>query len=52
MTGTEKTEKVLIGVRQVYTLGRHMKGLCMVYTRYIPDIYFYQLVYDQYIPGL
>ena len=29
-----------------------MTGLCMVYIRYIPDIYFYQLVYDQYIPGL
>ena len=28
-----------------------MTGLCMVYTMYIPCIYFYPLVYTQYIPG-
>ena len=44
--------KFWVGVRQVYTLVRHMTGLCMVNTRYIPCIYFYPLVYTQYIPGI
>ena len=29
-----------------------MKGLCMIYTRYIPDIYFFPLVYIKHIPGI
>ena len=44
--------KFWVGVCQVYTVYRHMKGICMVYTRYIPDIYFFPLVYIKYIPGI
>jgi hypothetical protein len=44
--------KFWVGVCQVYTVCRHMKGICMFYTRYIPDIYFFPLVYIKYIPGI
>ena len=44
--------KFWVGVCQVYTVYRHMKGICMFYTRYIPDIYFFPLVYIKYIPGI
>ncbi len=33
--------KFRVGVCKVYTVYRHMKGICMVYTWYIPDIYYF-----------
>jgi len=35
--------KFWVGVCQVYTVCRHMKGICMFYTRYIPDIYYWSI---------
>ena len=40
------------GIYLVYTVCRHIPGLYQVYTRYIPDIYYYQLVYTTNIPGI
>ena len=36
--------KFWVGVCQVYTVCRHMKGICMFYTRYIPDIYYWSIL--------
>ncbi len=35
--------KFWVVVCKVYTVYRHMKGICMFYTRYIPDIYYWSI---------
>ncbi len=47
-----RRRKFWVGVSQVYTVCRHIPGLYQVYTRYIPDIYYYPLVYSINIPGI
>ncbi len=39
-----------VGVCKVYTVHGHMKGIYIFYTRYTPNIYYFQLVYCMYIP--
>ncbi len=52
VTGTEMSQKVLSRYMSgIYCVSSYER-LCMVYTGYIPDIYFFQLVYIKHIPGI
>ncbi len=44
--------KFWVGVCQVYTVCRHMKGLYMFYTRNIPGIYYLSMVYIRCMLGI